>query len=264
MTTATSPSTNPGAPSGPAAAPARPHLDERPDYTPRYPAERFIVPLLKREIEARFRTSMPKVTPGDRALDVGCGRQPFRREIEGAGLRYVGLDTQQNPDCPVDVVAPIDGELPAELLALGPFMFILCTEVLEHVAGWDAAFANFSRLLAPGGRVLLTCPAVYALHEEPYDFWRPTNYAIEAYARRHGLRAVEVARLGTGWDVLGTVISCMLPAPRRGVIGGGVMVLGFKALKRAVLAAMVRGWPQKLLDMGGGLYQSNLAVLEKP
>lgn len=262
-------STHPPKPATPAPAtpgidPARPHLDERADYVPRAAPERFIVPLLAREIGSRLRGSMPAVSPGDRALDVGCGRQPFRRELERAGLRYVGLDTQQNADCPVDVVAAIDRPAPPELLALAPFRFILCTEVLEHVADWEGAFENFGRLLGPGGRVLITAPHVYPLHEVPYDFWRPTTFALEYFARRHGLRVVEAARLGTGWDVLGTVLASVMPSARPGVAGSRLAAGAFKVVRRLVLGPMERGWPQRLMDLGGNVYQSNLAVLEKP
>ena len=43
--------------------------------------------------------------------------------------------------------------------------------------------SNVAALLAPGGRVLLTVPHVYRLHEEPYDFWRPTLHAIHYFVR---------------------------------------------------------------------------------
>ena len=93
--------------------------------------------------------------PGGKALDVGCGRQPFRRVLEGYGFAYTGMDTQAAEG--VTHVAAIDGALPPETIAEGPFAFLLCTEVLEHVADWTAAFENFARLTSAGSKVLLTC-----------------------------------------------------------------------------------------------------------
>ena len=194
---------------------ARPHLDERSVYIPRGRAEEFIVPLLARAIpEAIERFGRP--LEGRRVLDIGCGRQPFRPLLAALGFQYTGLDTQQNEDGTVDVVAAIDQPLPATLLAAPPFHFILGTEILEHIADWDAAFENVSRLLPEGGRVLLTCPQFYQLHEEPYDFWRPTVHALRFYAERHRLRVVELRKLGDGWDVLGTVLGNFSPVPSRG------------------------------------------------
>src|SRR5207247_641957 len=148
-------------------------------YVPAGPIEQFIVPLLRQRIEAAFQTDLP---PAPRTvLDVGCGRQPFRHLLEGPGSRYVGMDVTQTPEGSVDIIAAIDAPLPLVTTALAPFDFILCTEVLEHVADWTTAFANFAALLRPRGRLLLTCPHFYLLHEEPYDFWRPTLHAIAHY-----------------------------------------------------------------------------------
>ena len=103
-------------------------------------------------------------------LDVGCGHQPFRTHLESSGGRYTSLDAQQNPEKTVDFVGAIDDDLSAGLLEIGPFDFILCTEVLEHVADWQKAFTNMASLMARQGRLLITCPHFYQLHEEPYDF----------------------------------------------------------------------------------------------
>jgi SAM-dependent methyltransferase len=139
-----------------------------------------------------------------KVLDVGCGGQPFRHAVESRGLKYFSLDVQNYYDA-VDFIAAIDGELPALLLETGPFDFILCSEVLEHVADWDRGFHNLATLLKPGGRALLTCPFFYFLHEQPYDFWRPTSYALEHFANRQGLVCTTM-RVGDAWDVLGTLL----------------------------------------------------------
>jgi 2-polyprenyl-3-methyl-5-hydroxy-6-metoxy-1,4-benzoquinol methylase len=71
-------------------------------------------------------------------LDVGCAEQPFRALIESSGRRYVGMDVVQNRTRSVDIVSTLEeAPSPAE-----PYGAILCTEVLEHVADIDAAFAG--------------------------------------------------------------------------------------------------------------------------
>ncbi len=249
---------------GASHGPARPHLDERSEYVPRGKQEMLIVPVIARAIRERFNSAMPAIRPGDRALDVGCGRQPLRRELERLGLTYISLDTQQNPDCPVDIVGAIDGVLPAEVEGLMPFRFILCTEVLEHVADWDAAFANFTRLLGPGGRILITAPFVYSLHERPYDFWRPTMHAVEHFARRHGLRVVESAGVGEPWDVLGTAAASMSARPRTPGLLNSAVSLCMKMAKEFIFRASLSPWVRRRVEMEGQTYQSTLAILEKP
>lgn len=241
----------------------RPELDERAVYVARARQERFIVGNLARVVPELIRA----FAPGDgTALDVGCGRQPFRALLAAQGLGYVGLDTQQNVDQSVDVVCPIDGPLPAELTAQGPYSFVLCTEVLEHVADWSSAFENMAGLLRPGGRALITCPHVYPLHEEPYDFWRPTVYALRYFATRSGLRVIEEQRLGDGWDVLGTMLASGRPKVARGITSPlAFVVAGFASVLRAGLLLLAkRPIVRRLTPMAGTWYLSNVVVLEKP
>ena len=116
---------------------------------------------------ARFAASLPE---GARVLDVGAGpcrykpmfgrcdykAQDFAR-YEGDGFRYGELD----------YVSDI-AQIPAPDAA---FDAIVCTEVLEHVPSPERAVAEMSRLLAPGGRLLLTAPLMSALHMMPYHYY---------------------------------------------------------------------------------------------
>jgi len=172
------------------------------------------------------------------------------------------MDVIQTPEMSVDVVAAVDGALPAELGGPGSFDFILCTEVLEHVADWAAAFANLATLLRPGGRLLVTCPHFYRLHEEPYDFWRPTLHAIGHHARINGLAVAKQEMVGDGWDVLGTLLASCPAVPHR---PGLRFRLGSKivnAARRVLFALLRRGLPQKLARLPG-TYLSNVVLLEK-
>src|SRR5947209_20546412 len=62
-------------------------------------------------------------------------------------------------------------------------------------------------LLAVGGKLVMTSPHFYYLHEEPYDFFRPTTHAFAHFAARHGLRVMEMKQLGDAWDVAGTLLA---------------------------------------------------------
>lgn len=222
--------------------------------------ERFIVPLLRDAITSALARHAPAA--GARMLDAGCGEQPLRAAVEGAGLEYHSLDVAQNSAGTVEFIGALDGELPPSL-PREAFALVLCTEVLEHVAHWDRAFTNLASLLARGGRLIVTTPFVYPLHEEPYDFWRPTPHALRDAAGTHGLRVLEERRLGDPWDVLGTVLSAAwtFPASRR---------LGSRV--RAVIAKRAHEWLWRALDTGtlrshvelrGPWFLSTLVVLER-
>ena len=244
--------------------PPRPIVTERPNYEPACPQEEFIVPLLRQRIEATLARYAVPSGNGQRALDVGCGRQPFRKELEIAGYSYASMDAQQNVEGAVDFISAIDEQLPMALTKSGPFQFVLCTEVLEHVAKWDAAFKNFAALLENGGKLLITCPHFYQLHEEPYDFWRPTLHALRFFAADAGLRVLHEDAAGDGWDVLGTLVANCRPSVRSdGLIGRAASRL--LVLTQKVIFTLLRyRWPQRLIELQGPLYLSNVVVFEKP
>jgi SAM-dependent methyltransferase len=245
--------------------PPRTELKERPDYNTFHPSEQFMVSLLRQHIEgALARYAIPMA--GAKALDVGCGSQPFRRVFEAKGYEYTGLDTQQTPENTVHFVCPIDGPLPDALIAAGPFDFIFCTEVFEHVADWDAAFGNLKRLAAPGARVLITCPFFYYLHEEPYDFWRPTKYALQFFAAREGFTVLHRGELGTPWDVLGTLLGCTNVEPAARGLGPKLLYAAIRTLRKLVVTLLRTGYLQRrvrLFGIWGNFYLSNLVVLER-
>ncbi|MBP1684827.1 MAG: Methyltransferase domain protein [Deltaproteobacteria bacterium] len=241
----------------------RPALAERTAYQSQWPAEDFMVPVLRRMIESGIDRYARAAPPDARALDVGCGGQPFRRVLEAMGYRYIGFDALQNPAGTVDVVGAIDEPLPPQLDAQGPFHFILCTEVLEHVARWHVAFANLARLLSPGGRLLITCPHFYPPHEEPYDFWRPTIHAVDWYAREVGLKPLEVRRGGDAADILGTMLAVTRIRAARPRFSDHVLAAVSQLVRRCVAAALRTPWVRQRLVMKGPLYLSLFAVLEK-
>lgn len=196
-------------------------------------------------------------------LDVGCGEQPLRAELLEAGFQYVSFDIEQNASGSVDYLGAIDQPLPAALATLR-FDLIVCTEVLEHVADWPTAFENLARLLKPGGQLLITCPHIWVPHEEPYDFFRPTSWALAHHGERVGLRVVELERLGDGYDVLGTVLAAVRLRAPRGRPWMWLVAGPLALLRKAALVWLNLRCLKRVVELRTGLYLSTLAVLEKP
>jgi SAM-dependent methyltransferase len=162
----------------------------------------------------------------------------------------------------------LDKDIPGALLERGPFDFILCTEVLEHVVGWERAFENFARLLSRGGNLLITCPHVYVLHEQPYDFWRPTIHALRFFSGKYGFKVVRVEQLGDSWDVLGTLLGASYDKLRP--LHGGLLDAYSARLLNKILKVVYRGLTQRWFQRRYSLtnedlpvYLSNLALLQK-
>ena len=101
---------------------------------------------------------------GDRALDLGCGVGDFAAELAGAGAEVVGIEVAEaavarararHPDLDFRV-APVDGPLP---LPDGSFDLVWASEVIEHIADTARWLSEVRRVLAPGGRLLITTPS---------------------------------------------------------------------------------------------------------
>lgn len=105
-----------------------------------------------------------EVRSGDRALDLGCGDGAFAAVLTEAGAEVVGADVaeaalararQRHPSLDFRIV-PVDGALP---FGDGAFDLVWSSEVIEHVADTARWLSEVRRVLAPGGRLLVTTPS---------------------------------------------------------------------------------------------------------
>ena len=115
-------------------------------------------------LERRLGYLLDEVRPGDRALDLGCGAGDFTAALARAGADTVGADVAEaalvrarsrHPGVEFRLV-PFDGPLPFED---GSFDLVWASEVIEHVADTARWLSEVRRVLAPGGRLLLTTPS---------------------------------------------------------------------------------------------------------
>jgi SAM-dependent methyltransferase len=112
----------------------------------------------------RRRFMVADLRRGERALDLGCGDGRFTAELAGAGAVAVGVEVapaavhraQANHPGLDFRLAPIDGPLP---LDDNSFELVWASEVIEHVADTARWLSEIRRVLAPGGRLLVTTPS---------------------------------------------------------------------------------------------------------
>jgi SAM-dependent methyltransferase len=177
---------------------------------PSAPSEERIVPLLDRHLSEAL-AAVAAVQHGRAAgpvtvLDVGCGNQPFAERLRQLGYVYHALDRAPSGAARLDYQVAIDASAEEfRTVVPGRFDLVLCTEVLEHVLDWDAAFRNLAAATAEDGYLLVSAPHFYFLHEQPHDYWRPTPHAVAAFAVRHGMQLRHVLRAGDAVDVLLTL-----------------------------------------------------------
>ena len=181
--------------------------------------------------------------PGARVLDAGAGQCPYRKHFTDRGLAYESADFGEVDKeygaltyrCRLDAI-PVEADR---------YDLVLITQVLEHLPDPGAVLAELHRVLRPGGMLWLTAPLYYEEHEQPYDFYRYTQFGLRHLVSSHGF---VVERLDWLEGYFGTVshqfavAARKLPrSPRR--CGGGGFGLGLSAailLTRPLLSLLAR------------------------
>lgn len=103
-------------------------------------------------------------------LEVGAfGHSRFRRFFPDR----IGVDIREGPG--VDRIASVY-DLPFED---GEFENVLCMSVLEHLEEPKKAITEMHRVLKPGGRIIMSVPFLFPIHEAPDDYWRFTKYGLQ-------------------------------------------------------------------------------------
>ena len=136
------------------------------------------------------------------ALDVGAGEAPWRT-LMGKGASYQGVDTQSAAEFGMagnaDIVYYTGDTLPFESTK---FDHVLCTEVLEHVPDPGMLLGEISRVLKPGGDLVMTVPWSARLHHVPHDYARYSRHGLERLLSIAGFEIVAVEPRGNDYSAI--------------------------------------------------------------
>ncbi len=177
--------------------------------------------LLADLVAERYGTRLPSVARG-RLLDLGSGRAPLRPLYEKQATEVVFADIEcRDPELVPFVLADAAAELP---FADGAFDVVVLSDVLEHLVSPRDAIASIARVLRPGGTLIGNTPYLYWIHEQPYDFWRPSRFALEHELDRGGFTDIEVTPIGGSIEVVADLVAKHLGTiPRIGPRLGGTL-----------------------------------------
>jgi SAM-dependent methyltransferase len=145
---------------------------------------------------------------GSRILDAGAGELQNRKychhleyvsqdfcQYQGAGMHPdEGLQTESWDTSKIDLVSDITDIAAPD----ASFDAILCSEVLEHVPEPTHALDEFTRLLKPGGVLILTAPFASNVHMAPYHFC--SGFSKYWYEHHLSLRGYVVQTLDANGD----------------------------------------------------------------
>ena len=155
-------------------------------------------------IAAFYARAIPEHGRG-KLIDLGCGKiplfqvyAPHAAEITCTDWRIRLPQSQQ-----LDFVCNL-----ADMLPLGAETFdtIILADVLEHMPNPKDLWHEMNRILAPGGKLLLTAPFYYGIHEAPHDYHRFTEFALRRYASEAGFIILELEPLGGSPEILADLL----------------------------------------------------------
>ncbi|OFY20723.1 MAG: hypothetical protein A2W98_01260 [Bacteroidetes bacterium GWF2_33_38] len=140
-----------------------------------------------------------------RVLEIGAGGNYLKEEFKNAYNEWISLDYDLRSDS-IDIRG--DGQnLPFKNEI---FDTIISIDVLEHVPNPEKFVSEIFRVMKPNGKVILSTPFFFYLHEEPHDFFRFSKYGLKVLFERNGFNVQEVTPTAGLISIIGILISIFL------------------------------------------------------
>jgi SAM-dependent methyltransferase len=134
-----------------------------------------------------------------KVLDIGCGNKPYEKEFDANVSAYIGCDIIQSDLNKVDILCAAN-EIPLENLSVDT---VFSTQTIEHVEDHQGLVNEAFRVLKPGGFFIVSGPMYWHLHEQPYDFFRFTEYGFKYVLEKAGFEITEIKANGGMWATTG-------------------------------------------------------------
>lgn len=211
------------------------------------------------QANAAFAALVPN---GALVLDAGSGDAPYKSLFQHAQYESADFERVNKTYAPSTYVCDLKS-IPVEDCH---FDFIIFNQVMEHLSEPQLVLAELYRVLKIGGKIIYTGPLFYEEHEQPYDFYRYTQFGLRHLFNSAGFVIERLDWLEGYFGTVGYQLNCMsryLPwrpsHSHYGFIGYGlapIMVLlkiGFAACSilfhrlETRIKFQVRGYPKNYL-----------------
>jgi ubiquinone/menaquinone biosynthesis C-methylase UbiE len=135
------------------------------------------------------------VPSGSKVLDVSAGSCPYRKLFDHCEYRTQDFQQLADDQLRHGGYGTIDYVCDAAAIPVGDSSFdvVICTEVLEHIGEPLRLIQEFSRVVKPGGLLLLTAPLGSGIHQEPHHYYGGfTPFWYRRFLPEHGFEGVSV------------------------------------------------------------------------
>ncbi|OGG58869.1 hypothetical protein A2765_00620 [Candidatus Kaiserbacteria bacterium RIFCSPHIGHO2_01_FULL_56_24] len=139
-----------------------------------------------------------------RTLDVGAGEN---QRYSFPSSKYVRMNTDMNQDVPGGAKTDVVGRAEDIPVPDASFNSIICTQTLVDVFDLQKAFGEFTRVLKPGGMLLVTTPFMLDRQDSEYQYWHMTDHALRRLSVENGFEVVALEGCGGFWSGMVQLIS---------------------------------------------------------
>ncbi|WP_440054184.1 class I SAM-dependent methyltransferase [Pseudoalteromonas sp. T1lg65] len=156
-------------------------------------------------VAAHYQQHLSSFATG-KLLDLGCGKVPFYGAYSNFVSEVTCVDWGQSlhDNQYVDHLCDLNQPLPFQDQE---FNTVLCSDVLEHLTNPESTLKEVARLLKPNGALIINTPFMYWLHEQPYDYFRYTRYALQRMAKQANLEVAVLEDVGGALEIMADVFS---------------------------------------------------------
>jgi SAM-dependent methyltransferase len=192
----------------------------------------------------RFVTAAAGAAPdGGLVLDAGAGNGLYRSHFDRVGYEAADFEAVPGKDY-------ADNHYVCDLAAIpvgdDRYDLVLFSQVLEHLPEPLEVLGELRRVLKPGGQIFASAPLFYEEHEQPYDYYRYTQFGLRRLFDAAGFQDVRIEWLE---GYLGTV-SYQLDVFARALEGTNRWRRGAPVARRLSAAAARADVKKKITNLG--------------
>jgi len=139
-------------------------------------------------------------------LDLGCGKVPFYESYRQFITDNICVDwvNTLHTNKYIDYELDLTKRLPFQD---SEFDTIVVSDVLEHIPCPEQLWKEMARILSNNGKILMNVPFYYWIHEQPHDYYRSTEFALQRFVEMAGLNLIKIETIGGVPEIIADIVA---------------------------------------------------------